>query len=253
MASHVPARNASRAAAGSATSWRTAPHASRHRLEVDRQLDRRDRASTSVISVSIASGAAETHGRPSINRVAEEDLRERLADDGADAPARDRLRRVLPGGSAPEVRVDDEDRRAPRAPADRSGAAAALGLRAIVLEQVILETFERDRPEKPRRNDAIGVDVVAGQRQPPRPRTSRDPLSVGHSRQLPDVDDLAGHGGRRDHRRAHQQRAAGRAALPSLEIAVRRRGADSRGPRAGPGSSPGTSSSRRRAIRSRPR
>ena len=44
-------------------------------------------------------------------------------------------------------------------------AALRCDLGAIVLEQVLLEAFERDRLEKPRRDDAIGVDVVARQRQ----------------------------------------------------------------------------------------
>src|SRR5262245_63653627 len=37
------------------------------------------------------------------------------------------------------------------------------GLRAIVFKYVCLEAFERDRLEKPRGHDAIGVDVVARQ------------------------------------------------------------------------------------------
>ena len=53
-----------------------------------------------------------------------------------------------------------------------------------------------------------------------------------------DVHDLAGDRRGGHHGRAHQQRAPGRAALPSLEIAIRRRRADLRGPAAGPGSSP---------------
>ena len=52
------------------------------------------------------------HGRPITDGVAEEDLRERLADDRADAATQDRLRRVLARRAAAEVRVDDQDRRA---------------------------------------------------------------------------------------------------------------------------------------------
>ena len=49
----------------------------------------------------------------------------------------------------------------------------------------------------------------------------------GHAaHHAPDVDDFAGDRRGGDHRRAHQQRAAGRAALPALEIAVRRGRAD---------------------------
>jgi hypothetical protein len=32
---------------------------------------------------------------------------------------------------------------------------------AIVFEEMRLEPFERDRAKKPRRHDAIGVDIVA--------------------------------------------------------------------------------------------
>ena len=60
------------------------------------------------------------------DRVAEEDLRERFADDRADPAAPDRLRRVLARRSAAEVRVDHEDRRARRSARSKTGAARAL-------------------------------------------------------------------------------------------------------------------------------
>ena len=175
------------------------------------------------------------------------------------AGAREPLRRVLARRAAAEVRVDDEDRRA--------GVARIVErvLRvggAIVLEQVPLEPLERHGSQEARRHDAIGVDVVAAQRQRRGRRHGGWRLTRGsdagrscrHSFQhLAHVDDFAGNRGRRDHRRAHQQRAAGRAALAPLEVAVRRRGARSGGLRAGRGSCRGTSSSRRRAIRTRRR
>src|SRR6478735_5902154 len=43
---------------------------------------------------------------------------------------------------------------------------------------------------------------------------------------LPDVDDLAGHRGSGDHRRAHEQGPSGRTPLPALEVTIRRGGAD---------------------------
>ena len=53
------------------------------------------------------------------------------------------------------------------------------------------------------------------------------PAQAAHLfQQRPDVHDFAGKGGRGHHRRAHEQRPTGRAALTALEIAVRRRGAD---------------------------
>src|SRR4051812_29494768 len=36
---------------------------------------------------------------------------------------------------------------------------------AIVLEHVLLEPFERDRAQEPRRHDAVGVEVAAAHRQ----------------------------------------------------------------------------------------
>ena len=216
-----------------------------------RRARRSDLPRRSSISHSTASGDAVTHGSPSVDRVAEEDLRERLADERANAAPPDRLRRVLARGSAAEVRVDEQNRRAVVARIRRTGdCRLCVGLRAIVLEEMLLEALERHRPQKPRRDDPIGVDVVAAQRQRAC-RESRRMRSIAASTgNAPHVDDFSGNGRGRNHRRAHQQRAAGRAALPALEVAVRRRGADLGGLRARPGSSPGTSSSRRRATRS---
>ena len=66
---------------------------------------------------------------------------------------------------------------------------------------------------------------------------------------LAHVDELPGDRRRRRHRRRHQMRAA-LEALAALEVAVRGRGAALARLRACPGSSPGTSSSPARAIRS---
>ncbi len=101
------------------------------------------------------------------DRVAEEDLGERFADDRTDPAASDRLRRVLARRSAAEVRVDDEDRRPVVAGIGKGVRRAPLrgDLSAIVDEEVLFEPLERDRLEIPRRNDAIGVDVVAGEGQ----------------------------------------------------------------------------------------
>src|SRR5258706_9299208 len=48
--------------------------------------------------------------------------------------------------------------------------------RAGVLEQVLFEVFERHRAQKTRRHDAVGVEVVAAQRQ----RAARDGGDRGH-------------------------------------------------------------------------
>src|SRR5581483_12381316 len=72
------------------------------------------------------------------------------------------LRRVLARRPAAEIPVDDKNR----------GAAVARVVermrrvgRAVVLEDVPLEAFERHRLQEARRHDAVGVDVVAAQRQ----------------------------------------------------------------------------------------
>src|SRR5690606_8731909 len=76
-----------------------------------------------------------------------------------------RLRCMLARRAAAEVAVDDEDR----------GAAVTLGgkgmrlafgrtRRDVVLERVPLEALEGDHPQEASRDDAVGVDVVACQR-----------------------------------------------------------------------------------------
>ena len=96
-------------------------------------------------------------------RVAEEDLRERLADDGGDAPAAQPLRRVLARRSAAEVAVDDQDRGAGEARVvERMAAALPRRGGAIVLEDVRLEPLEADRLQEAGRHDPVGVDVLPG-------------------------------------------------------------------------------------------
>ena len=50
---------------------------------------------------------------------------------------------------------------------ERMQARRARAPRAIVFEDVRFEALERDGLQKPRRHDAIGVDVVAAQRRAP--------------------------------------------------------------------------------------
>src|SRR5262249_25529141 len=95
-----------------------------------------------------------------------EDLGERFGDDGANAPAVESLRRVLARRSGSEVAVRQQDRRAlvltlverMRLPGARRGEP-------IVLEHVIAEAVERDLLQEGRGHDALGVDVLAAQRQ----------------------------------------------------------------------------------------
>src|SRR5207245_10978665 len=93
--------------------------------------------------------------------VAEEDLAEGAADDGTDAPAHQRLRGVLARGAAAEILTHDEHRRS----FIYGRVERVLGvLLARVLEGVLAHALEGDLFEEARRDDAVGVDVVAGHR-----------------------------------------------------------------------------------------
>src|SRR5215475_9947892 len=104
--------------------------------------------------------------------VAEEDLAEGDADQRLDAPVQEGLRRVLAGGPTAEVGADHHDRRA----LVRLLVERVLGVDfAGVLEGVLAQAREGDGFEKARGDDAIGVDVVAGER-----KTSPDDLPALH-------------------------------------------------------------------------
>src|SRR5712692_5210291 len=106
--------------------------------------------------------------------VAEEDLAEGAADDGLDAPAHESLRGVLTRGAAAEVLADHEHRGA----AVHRLVERMLGVLLLrVLEGVLAHGLEGHFLEKARGDDAVGVDVVAGQGN----AASRDlaPLEVG--------------------------------------------------------------------------
>src|SRR4051812_46116782 len=70
---------------------------------------------------------------------------------------------MLARRAAAEVRVDQQDRGALVARVVERMTRVGL---LVVLEEMPLETLERDRHQKPRRHDAVGVDVVAAQRKP---------------------------------------------------------------------------------------
>lgn len=153
--------------------------------------------------------------------VAEEDLAEGAPDDRLDPPPLQGLRSVLPRGAAAEVEPHDEDR-GPLEPGVVEGMVAVL--LAVVLEDVRPDAGEGDGLEVARRDDAVGVDVVARQRQEA-PRDLRaDVAGVGHLEHLPHVDDGPGDGGGGHHRRAHEEGPPGRAPLAALEVPVARGG-----------------------------
>src|SRR4026209_1728664 len=92
---------------------------------------------------------------------AEEDLGERTADDGADAPLLEGLGRVLARGAAAEVQAGHQH----RGPFVRLLVERMLGIvLARVLEGVQAQPLVGHRLEEPRRDDPIGVDVVARHR-----------------------------------------------------------------------------------------
>src|SRR5437016_5435680 len=65
-----------------------------------------------------------------------------------------------------EIPVCEKNRRAlVRRLVERMQLPGAFGGEAVVLEDVLLEPVEGDRLEKPRRHDAVGVDVFAAHRQ----------------------------------------------------------------------------------------
>ena len=103
-------------------------------------------------------------GQANRGRVAQEDLAERFTDESAEAAAAQRLRRMLARRAAAEIRVDDQQARiASHRVVERVLGAAACRFAAIVFEDVFVQTIEGDGFQKPRRDDAIRVDVVAAQ------------------------------------------------------------------------------------------
>ena len=72
------------------------------------------------------------------------------------------LRRVLARGSAAEIRVDDEHR--PLGVADIAERVLFPVRLAVVFEEMLFEAVKRHDLEKPRRHDAVRVDIVAAQR-----------------------------------------------------------------------------------------
>src|SRR5439155_12923363 len=98
---------------------------------------------------------------PEHDAVAEEDLAVGAADDRADAPAHERLWRVLARATAPEVLTDYQYC---RALVDGLVERVLRVLLLRVLERVLADAREGHFLEEARGDDAIGVDVVAGHR-----------------------------------------------------------------------------------------
>src|SRR5262249_9387658 len=106
--------------------------------------------------------------QPDHQRVAEENLRKRLPDNRLEAGAPKTLRSMLTRGAGSEIRVDEEDGRpAVLRVVERVHLAFTCGSEPIVLEQMRLEALERDRFQKTRRHDPIGVDVASPHWQRP--------------------------------------------------------------------------------------
>ena len=104
-------------------------------------------------------------GQAKDRRVPEEDFRKRLADDRPNAPALQRLRRMLTRRSAAKISVDEQHGCVLVTRVRKRMQPAALGqLFPIVLEHVRFEPFEGHRLQEPGGDDPIGVDVMAAQR-----------------------------------------------------------------------------------------
>ena len=170
VASQLPSRNPSRAAAGMLIG-NGAIAGRRPASPPDRRVTAATGFARSTICdqrVDRLGRAPSTHGQAERDRVAEEDLRERLADDGADPAAADRLRRVLARRAAAEIRVDDAGSPRRRSAGSENGCGsppcASICARSSSNRCSSRPSNEIDLQEA-RRDDAIGVDVVAGQRQ----------------------------------------------------------------------------------------
>src|SRR4029453_11151275 len=124
-------------------------------VHVHRRLRRLADLALQPLEVGLAdreTGDAEHHA------VAEEDLAVGAAHDRADAPAHERLRRVLARGAAAEVLADHQDGRS----LVDGRVERMLGvLLARVLEGVLAHALERHFLQEARGDDAVGVDVVA--------------------------------------------------------------------------------------------
>ena len=121
-------------------------------------------ASTTPASLTMSSCEADTHGMPSVVRIAEENLGEALRHDGAKAVLGERLRGVLTRRAAAEVRVREEDARPGEARlVERMRLFRAVLLETHVVKQVLAQPVEGHTLHEARRDDAIRVDVVAGQ------------------------------------------------------------------------------------------
>ncbi len=100
--------------------------------------------------------------------VAEEDLREAATDEGGEAEAPEGLGSMLAGAATAEVKADDHDALLGGGDAGSLGRVhrvrALLTVRAgtLIAEGVFAETVEGHAAEEARGDDAVGVDVIAG-------------------------------------------------------------------------------------------
>src|SRR5262249_30071708 len=100
---------------------------------------------------------------PEHQAVAEEDLAERPPDDGGDAPAHKCLRRMLARRPAAEGLSNDQNE---RALVSRRGGRMLRAVLARGLDGVLVHRIERDFLQEPCRDEPVGVDVIAGYRNP---------------------------------------------------------------------------------------
>src|SRR5690606_35651345 len=110
--------------------------------------------------------------------VARENLRKTFGHDRLNTPSNQTLRRVLPGRSAAEIAVRNQDGCALiRVSIERMVLLPAVRIEALVEEWVVSHLAEGNLLQKPRRNNPVRVDVVADHRH----RPALYALYFGHS------------------------------------------------------------------------
>ena len=102
------------------------------------------------------------HGMPSVVQLPKKISAIALGDNRAEAVFLERLRRVLARAAAAEIGAGQQDRGAlePRI-VERMRLVRAVGVLADVVKEVLAEAVERDAFHEPRRDDPVGVDVIA--------------------------------------------------------------------------------------------
>ena len=171
--------------------WRAASSIAKASSRPWSSLTRRRSRSTVTGTRGSRARAASVATRPRAARrqqavghgVAAEDVGERRRDHGAEAVVGERPGRVLARRAAAEIGAGQQNRRAgvARVVEDELGTGAAVGAEPPVVEQIPAEAGALDALQELLRDDLIGVDVAAQQRQ----RRGRGGRETAPSAELP--------------------------------------------------------------------